>query len=95
MRPLLREKHASGKVIKVVHYGTQCTIQPPSCSLHNALHSPSIIGAILSPTLVEKTENCLYIYIYGTCVFRIIMHSAFLCVTDAIFPPVIHVERSS
>ena len=31
-----------------------------------------IIGAsAASPTLVVKTENCLFIYIYGTCVFRI------------------------
>ena len=33
-----------------------------------------VIGAsAASPTLVVKTENCLYIYIYiyGTCVFRI------------------------
>ena len=45
---------------------------------HNVLHSPSIF---------------MFIYLYGMCVFHIIMHSA-LFVRDAIFPHVIHVERS-
>ena len=65
-----------------------------------------IIGAsAASPTLVDKTKICLYIwgersephtcgvngklsvyiYIYGTCIFRIYVHPApFVC--DAIFP---------
>ena len=54
---------------------------------HDVRH---IIGAsAASPTLVVKTENCLYIYlfiyIYGTCVFRIYIHPAPF-VRDAIFP---------
>ena len=55
-----------------------------------------IIGAsAASPTLVVKTENCLYVYMYiyiciyiymfGTCVFRIYIHPAPF-VRDAIFP---------
>ena len=59
--------------------------------LHKHQH---LIGAsAASPTLVVKTENCLYIYIYvyiyiciyGTCVFRICIHPAPF-VRDAIFP---------
>ena len=59
----------------------------PTRSPHNALHSPSWGER----TLVVKTENCLYIclfiyiYIYGTCVFRIYIHPAPF-VRDAIFP---------
>ena len=61
-----------------------------------------VIGAsAASPTLVDKTKICLfiylyiylfiylyiyiYIYIYGTCVFRIYIHPAPF-VRDAIFP---------
>ena len=49
-----------------------------------------IIGAsAASPTLVDKTKICLYIYlclyIYRTCVFRIYIHPAPF-VRDAIFP---------
>ena len=52
-----------------------------------------VVVSAASPTLVVKTENCLYIYtyiyvcIYGTCVFHVYMyvHPASF-VRDAIFP---------
>ena len=49
---------------------------------------------------MDKTENCLYVYIY-IYIYMFIwyvripyMHSA-LFVRDAIFPPVVYVEKSS
>ena len=66
--------------------------QPGKCQRPSAKLSYEYLGRAQrarSPTLVVKTENCLYVYIYvymfGTCVFRICIHPAPF-VRDAIFP---------
>ena len=59
-----------------------------SRSPHNALHSPSYWGERSEPhTCGENGKLSIYMYIYmfGTCVFRICIHPAPF-VRDAIFP---------
>ena len=60
-----------GKGSAMKHYNS-FTIQLPHA--RPTMHCIPLVGAsAASPTLVVKTENCLYIYIYiyGTYVFRI------------------------
>ena len=72
------------------------SVSKPHTSELNRDFSSNIIGAsAASPTLVVKTENCLYIYLYIYIIYiwyvRIpYMHSA-LFVRDAIFPHNLHI----